>query len=170
MQKRRLIPSIARAFVYGLLAAVVIFGLPYLTNDDGTPLIPAPTWLMVLIGALIFAVGLILELTAETSHRLADPAQILRERITNVNRAFDDAVNLMADLQAELTRQQVAHQAVIAAAEKQKRLLEVDLEQAEKINQLLRGDAIRARRREIALFAAGMLCSIPIGFAVNWLS
>ncbi|MFI9841604.1 hypothetical protein ACIHFD_31535 [Nonomuraea sp. NPDC051941] len=115
---------------------------------------------------------------AEEDPAKEDPAQVLRRRVQAVNQAFTEAVALMDLLRRDLDAQQAAREALLAEAERQQRLLELNEEEAEKIRQILIGEtkaSIRAgRRRELRFFLAGILLSaalsIPIGIWVNSIS
>ncbi|MBG0833121.1 hypothetical protein HS041_36055 [Planomonospora sp. ID67723] len=101
------------------------------------------------------------------------PRERLGRRIAAVNAAFTEAARLMDELQRDLAAQQAAREAIIAQAEEQQRLLEINQEQAEKIRHILVGETkatIRAERRQQWLFfALGAAMSVPIGVAINLL-
>ncbi|MER7506094.1 hypothetical protein AB0L05_30480 [Nonomuraea pusilla] len=107
------------------------------------------------------------------AHAAEDPGKVLRDRITRINDAFAEAASLMEDLRRDLEAQQAARETLVAQAEEQQRLLEVNEEQAEKIRQILVGETkatIRAeRRQQWMFFTLGVLVSIPIGVAINLL-
>ncbi|MEU7855230.1 hypothetical protein [Nonomuraea sp. NPDC049141] len=102
-----------------------------------------------------------------------DPGKALKGRIDRVNRAFAEAASLMNDLRRDLEAQQIAREALVAQAEEQQRLLEVNEEQAEKIRHILVGETkatIRMeRRQQWMFFALGLAASIPIGVLINLL-
>ncbi|MFB4284874.1 hypothetical protein ACBJ59_57070 [Nonomuraea sp. MTCD27] len=104
----------------------------------------------------------------------SDPGERLQTRIRAVNDAFAEAATLMDELRRDLEAQQTAREALLAEAERQQRLLEIDKEQAEKIRQILVGETkatIRAeRRQQWMFFALGISMSVPIGVFVNWIS
>ncbi|MEO3871417.1 hypothetical protein ABGB18_21600 [Nonomuraea sp. B12E4] len=111
----------------------------------------------------------------ETRARLAqvreDPGQILNRRVEQIKGAFSEATTLMEDLRRDLEAQQAARESLIAQAEEQQRLLEVNEGQAEKIRQILIGETkatIRAeRRQQWMFFVLGLAASIPIGVMIN---
>ncbi|MGV9380529.1 hypothetical protein ACWDRB_32275 [Nonomuraea sp. NPDC003707] len=100
-----------------------------------------------------------------------DPAQALRDQIASVDKAFTEATRLMDNLRREFEAQEAARDALIAQAQEQQRLLEVNEEQAEKIRQILVGETkatIRAERhQQWMFFALGVVVSIPIGIMIN---
>ncbi|MER7363302.1 hypothetical protein [Nonomuraea wenchangensis] len=100
-----------------------------------------------------------------------DPAERLKRRVIAINATFSEAATLMSDLQRDLAAQQAAREVLVAQAEEQQRLLEVNEEQAEKIRQILIGETkatIRAeRRQQWMFFALGVVVSIPIGVMIN---
>ncbi|WP_433355567.1 hypothetical protein ACQP25_17085 [Microtetraspora malaysiensis] len=134
-------------------------------------------WSRFAIPCIALASVSIWALRRETRARLAqvreDPGQNLSRRVERVNTAFAEATSLMDDLRRDLEVQKAARQALLAEAEDQQRLLEVNEEQAEKIRQILIGETkktIRAERRQQWLFfALGVLVSIPVGVAINLL-
>ncbi|MFI7447134.1 hypothetical protein ACIBQX_06485 [Nonomuraea sp. NPDC049714] len=107
-----------------------------------------------------------------------EPSQQLRHRVEAVNTAITEAADLMDELRRDVEAQQAAREALLAEAERQQRLLELNKDEAEKIRQILVGETkatIRAAwRRELAIFFAGVLISgalsIPIGIWVNSIS
>ncbi|MEV4472832.1 hypothetical protein [Nonomuraea sp. NPDC049504] len=136
-------------------------------------------WWVIAVGA-VFLVGsptLVHLLERDRKRRLKraaeDPSRQLHDRIREVNTAFTKAAALMHDLQRDLAAQQAAREALIAQAEEQQRLLEIDQGQAERIREILVGETkatIQAeRRQQWIFFALGALVSIPIGVAINLL-
>ncbi|WP_127936847.1 hypothetical protein [Nonomuraea polychroma] len=107
-----------------------------------------------------------------------DPRQQLRRRVDAVNNAFAEAATLMDELRRDLEAQQAARDQLLAEAEHQQRLLELNKEEAKKIRQILVNETkatIRAAwRREVGFFLAGVLVSaalsVPIGIWVNSIS
>lgn len=100
-----------------------------------------------------------------------DPRTRLRSRIQGVNAAFAEAGELMDELRRDLEAQQTARDILLAHAEEQQQLLELNQEQAEKIRRILVSETkatIRTeRRQQWMFFALGILVSIPIGIAIN---
>ncbi|MEV4016365.1 hypothetical protein AB0J35_38290 [Nonomuraea angiospora] len=132
---------------------------------------------LVFLTALPVSAISLLRVAAEMPDRIGqvaeDPKKVLRDRVTRVNAAFAEATALMDELRRDLDAQQAARDALLAQAEEQQRLLEIDKEQAEKIRQILIGETkttIRAeRRQQWMFFALGVAASIPIGVAINML-
>ncbi|WP_189243163.1 hypothetical protein [Planobispora rosea] len=136
-------------------------------------------WLIPLAAAAWFAlIGAFFMAARRERERMnraeEDPGEALRRRINAVNTAFAEAAKLMDDLRRDLDAQQVAREELLAQAEEQQRLLEVNQEQAEKIRQILVGETkatIRAEsRKQWLFFALGALTSIPISVAVELLT
>ncbi|MGW4474533.1 hypothetical protein ACWENQ_33090 [Nonomuraea sp. NPDC004354] len=79
----------------------------------------------------------------------------------------------MEDLQRDLDVQQAIRDTLLADAEHQRKLLELNKEEAEKIRHILVGETeatIRAERRQQWIYIGiGALVSIPIGVAINLL-
>ncbi|MFI6290434.1 hypothetical protein ACIBEJ_02560 [Nonomuraea sp. NPDC050790] len=104
----------------------------------------------------------------------SDPGERLRTRIKAVNDAFTEAAILMDELRRDLEAQQTVREALLAEADSQQKLLEIDKEQAEKIRQILVGETkatVRAERRhQWMFFVLGISMSVPIGVFVNWIS
>ncbi|TMR91338.1 hypothetical protein [Nonomuraea basaltis] len=100
-----------------------------------------------------------------------DPKEVLQRRVERVNQAVATAASEMQALQRDLEAQQAASAALIAQAEEQQRLLEINQEQAEKIRHILVGETkatIRAEgRKQWLFFGLGVLASIPVGVAIN---
>ncbi|MEV1168588.1 hypothetical protein [Nonomuraea sp. NPDC049784] len=139
-----------------------------------------PPWDLVLLPVLLALPLIVFAMLIErrdTERRLAQAGEVsseaLQRRIELVNKAFAEAATLMADLQRDLASQQAARERLIAQAEEQQRLLEIDEDQAEKIRTILVGETqatIRAeRRQQWMFFGLGILVSIPIGVAINLL-
>ncbi|MGV9309688.1 hypothetical protein [Nonomuraea sp. NPDC003727] len=109
----------------------------------------------------------------KTKEAAEDPGERLRRRIEAVNSAFAEAAALMEDLQRDLDVQQAIRDTLLADAEHQRKLLELNKEEAEKIRHILVGETeatIRAERRQQWIYIGiGALVSIPIGVAINLL-
>ncbi|MEV4551904.1 hypothetical protein ACI2LC_18715 [Nonomuraea wenchangensis] len=133
---------------------------------------------MAALGAMTYIAQNALGSAKRLRQASEDPAEVLRRRIQDVNRAFRDASRLMHDLQRDLAAQQAARESIVADAEHHQRLLQLDKDQADNIRQILLGETkttIRAaRRRELGIFVAGLILSaalsIPIGIWVNSIS
>ncbi|MFI6509658.1 hypothetical protein ACIBCT_18790 [Streptosporangium sp. NPDC050855] len=143
-----------------------------------------PEWIGGILAILAFgAIGVAIRfLWRRQARRLViaeeDPGQRLQHRIQSVNSAFAEATTLMDELRRDLEAQQAARATLLAEAEQQQRLLEINTEEAEKIREILVGETkatIRAeRRREWMFFLLGFLASatasVPIGLWVNHIS
>jgi hypothetical protein len=135
-------------------------------------------WMPLAASIVIIATFAIMLINRQQARRrlaqaAEDPGQVLRDRISQVDAAFTEAASLMDDLRRDLEVQQATRDALVAQAEEQQRLLEVDQEQAERIRQILVGETkatIRAeRRQQWMFFALGVATSIPIGIMINLL-
>ncbi|MFD1932224.1 hypothetical protein ACFSKW_12140 [Nonomuraea mangrovi] len=111
------------------------------------------------------------DLQAALSEAEEDPKELLQRRIHRVNEAVALAASEMQALQRDLEAQQAASSALLAQAEEQQRLLEINQEQAERIRHILVGETkatIRDEgRKQWMFFALGIVVSIPIGVAIN---
>ncbi|MEU6778577.1 hypothetical protein ABZ912_05190 [Nonomuraea angiospora] len=131
-------------------------------------------WAAVATAILAFF-SLALMVRAEGNQRIAqaaeDPRERLRQRAQVVTEAVSEAAKLMDELRRDLEAQQAAREALVAQAEEQQRLLEINQEQAEKIRHILIGETkatIRAeQRQQWMFFALGVVVSIPIGVMIN---
>jgi hypothetical protein len=168
----------------GTIAVILFWVAPILIAIDEQRFIAT--------GSIAFGISLLLMLTVAPTlmifHGLQyltrlkrveeDPRQRLRRRVDAVNNAFAEATTLMNELQRDLEAQQAARDQLLAEAEHQQRLLEVNKEEAERIRQIMVTETkatIRAAwRREMGFFLAGVLVSallsIPIGIWVNSIS
>jgi t-SNARE complex subunit (syntaxin) len=103
-----------------------------------------------------------------------DPAEAIRRRVKRVNKAFVEATALMDDLQRLHAEQQQALKKTMAEVEEHQRYLEINPEQAEKVQQVLTRGARAQQFREWAFFVAGIALSaalsIPVGVYVNSIS
>lgn len=110
----------------------------------------------------------------ELGLRPEDPAERLKRRIRRVNEAFADAATLLDELRRDLEAQQIARERILAEAEHQQGLLELNRDEAEKIGKLITGETqatIRAgRRRDWMFFVLGIAVSVPVGILVNHIS
>ncbi len=100
-----------------------------------------------------------------------DPAGRLRYRVRRVNKAISEAAELMDELRRDLAAQQAAREKIIAEAEMQQQLLEVNKEEAKKVRQIIVGETKRSIRiqhyREWAFFLVGLALSVPLNILSN---
>ncbi|MFD8529437.1 hypothetical protein ACFV0L_18655 [Streptosporangium canum] len=172
----RRIVRVIHISVSALFGAALLSGfiLPLLDDDYWTDW---GRWAPSAVGWVAFTYVGTRTLGRGTRARLAeareDPRQSLDHRITEVNRAFAEAASLMGDLQRDLASQQAVREALVAQAEEQQRLLEINQDQAENIRHILVGETkatIRAERRtQWMFFGLGLAASIPVGVAINLL-
>ncbi|MER5645777.1 hypothetical protein [Streptosporangium sp. NPDC002524] len=77
----------------------------------------------------------------------------------------------MDELRRDLSAQQAAREKLIAEAEHQQQLLEVNEEEAEKIRQIIVGETQRSvrnqRLREWGFFLAGLALSVPLNILAD---
>ncbi|NUT39871.1 MAG: hypothetical protein HOV86_07740 [Thermoactinospora sp.] len=95
----------------------------------------------------------------------------MRERMNEVRKAIDRSSEVLHDLRLYMDEQQHAADVLLKRAERQRRLLEVDEDQAQAIRQILIEESVQnvrsGRRREWMFFVLGMAASIPIGVMIN---
>ncbi|MEV4067248.1 hypothetical protein [Nonomuraea dietziae] len=95
----------------------------------------------------------------------------MRERMDEVRKAIDRSGQVLHDLRLYMDEQKHAADVLLERAERQRRLLEVDKDQAQVIRQILIEESVQnmrtGRRREWMFFALGMAASIPIGVLIN---
>lgn len=156
----------------GPLGTVILTGLGYLDRSSGP---------FIMVPSLIIGSVLALHATSYEGKRRKqalsdakeDPKEVLRRRVERVNEAVATAASEMQGLQRDLEAQQAAGAALLAQAEEQQRLLEINQDQAEKIRHILVSETkatIRAeRRQQWMFFALGAAVSIPIGIVINLL-
>ncbi|MGI5290894.1 hypothetical protein ACQEVF_47330 [Nonomuraea polychroma] len=102
-----------------------------------------------------------------------DRGELLKIRVQRVSDAFDHANNafaeattLMEELRQELATQESAHRQLVAEAEHQRTLINMDRAEAEAVQAIIlshtKTDARRQRVREWSFFGAGLLLAVPI--------
>ncbi|MFI6485185.1 hypothetical protein ACIBH1_45255 [Nonomuraea sp. NPDC050663] len=105
------------------------------------------------------------------------PGVRLRDLSSKITTSLQQTAELMDELTRELHAQQVANEELARRSAEQQRMLEVNQEQAEKIQALMAGAAqtvidanvAAGKRQQWTFFAFGVLVSIPIGVAINLL-
>ncbi|GAA4906741.1 hypothetical protein LX16_3313 [Stackebrandtia albiflava] len=134
-------------------------------------------WLILAFSAVVAAGILFMALRHLQSRSVAPPRPIdvrLQEALDEVKSSMGYASELMAELQREMDAQTAARDALVAQAEENRRLAEIDREQAERIRGILfaetKAEARRRKRAQWAFFLAGVLISIPVGIAINLLT
>ncbi|MEO3794647.1 hypothetical protein ABGB14_30925 [Nonomuraea sp. B10E15] len=182
MDRRRFVIGLA----IGTLAAVTFIGAGYgvgqLTKTYPDFTVPTPIVIALIsieaAGVVVFGYLMATSRPPRLAEAVEDPGERLTRRIQAVNASFTEAAALMVELQRDLEAQRATRDALLAEAEHQQRLLELNKDQAEDIRTILVGETkqtIRAaRRREWAFFLSGLLLSaalsIPIGIWVNSIS
>ncbi|MDP4505084.1 hypothetical protein [Nonomuraea turcica] len=156
------------ATVLGLLANLA-------TSTISLDVSPATMWLITL-GLL--AIGIVITWRVRVREHRAptsapDQGELLQLRVQRVSDAFDhannafaDATTLMEELRQELATQEAAHRQLVAEAEHQRTLINMDRAEAEAVQAIIlshtQTDARRQRVREWSFFGAGLLLAVPI--------
>lgn len=126
----------------------------------------------------IFAIVIVIEWRKRAREHSAptdapDQGELLQLRVQRVSNAFDNANNafaeattLMEELRQELATQEAAHRQLVAEAEHQRTLINMDRAEAEAVQAIIlshtQTDARRQRVREWTFFGAGLLLAVPI--------
>ncbi|MFG2076950.1 hypothetical protein [Nonomuraea maritima] len=169
-QLRDASPTMVLAGIFTSVAAAIGMGLLLQHVPAVRPVLGRWVIIGVLVTSVIAACWLAYWRHKKTIRELgfspADQPARLRHQISRVNSAMTEAAELMDNLQRDLAAQQAARETLIAEAEHQQRLLEVNKVEAEKIRLIIVGETKRSLRtqrfREWGFFLAGLALAVPI--------
>jgi hypothetical protein len=172
-RRRQLLPRLSPAAI--ALATAVLGVLGNLATGALPVVAPAIIWPITIgLALLIIAYQVRARVREDTTPTgPPDQSELLKLRVQGVSDAFDHANNafaaattLMEELRRELAAQEAAHRQLVAEAEHQRTLINMDRAEAEAVQAIIlkhtKTDASRQRVREWTFFGAGLLLAVPI--------